>query len=304
MKVAIVHDWIVSYGGGEKVVLKLHQMFPEAPIYTSVYDKKKMEKYFGGLDIRTSFIQKLPFGIRKYRYYLPLMPVAFEQFDLTGYDLVISSSSCCSKGVNVEANTTHICYCHTPMRYAWDMYNKYNRGNFLKRMIVTWQMHKLRQWDYISSNRVDCFLANSKNVEKRINKHYRREANVLYPPIDKEFYEEYDESHYTNKNYLLVTRFVSYKKVELVIRTFNELGLPLMVVGDGPERRKLLKIAKDNITFKKVMKKESLIEEYRNCRAFVFMAEEDFGMVMAEARSLWETSYCIQKRWSIRNCNR
>lgn len=227
MKVAIIHDWLVSYGGGEKVVLKLHELFPEAPIYTSVYDKRKMGKYFKGIDIRTSFIQKMPFGISKYRYYLPLMPIAFEQFDLTEYDLIISSSSCCAKGVNVSANSTHICYCHTPMRYAWDMYNKYNNGNFLKKIFVSYQMHKLRQWDYISSNRVDYFLANSENVKNRINKHYRKEAVVLYPPIDNEFYTEYDESKYDRDHYLLITRFVAYKKVELIIKTFNELRLAI-----------------------------------------------------------------------------
>ena len=286
MKIAIIHDWIVSYGGGEKVVLALHNMFPEAPIYTSVYNKKKMEKYFKGIDIRTSFIQKLPFGISKYRYYLPLMPLAFEQFDLSDYDLIISSSSCCAKGVNVNANSTHICYCHTPMRYAWDMYNKYNQGNIIKKIIVAKQMNKLRQWDYITSNRVDKFIANSEYVKRRIEKHYRKEAVVINPPIDNEFYiSNNNERDYKDSYYLLVSRMVSYKKIDIIIEAFNELKLPLIIVGDGSEERKLKKIAKENITIIKNIPQKELKKLYDECKAYVFMAEEDFGMTMAEAQA-------------------
>lgn len=225
IKVAIIHDWIVSLGGGEKVILKIHEMFPDAPIYTSIYNEKKMGKYFKGIKIYTSFLQHIPFSKTKHRYFLPLMPLAFEQFDLNDYDLVISSSSCCAKGVNVNANSVHICYCHTPMRYAWDMYNMYNNGNIIKKIIIAKQMHKLRQWDYISSNRVDYFISNSENVKNRINKHYRRSAKVIYPPIDKEFYEDFDSAKYECKNYLLITRLVPYKKARLVVEVFNELRI-------------------------------------------------------------------------------
>lgn len=286
MKVAIIHDWIVSYGGGEKVVLNLHEMFPEAPIYTSVYNKKKMEKYFKGANIKTSFIQKMPFGIQLYKYYLPLMPIAFEQFDLSGYDLVISSSSCCAKGVNVNSNTLHICYCHTPMRYAWDMYNKYNKGNLLKRIIIAKQMNKLRQWDYISSNRVDYFIANSNYVKNRIKKHYRRESIVINPPIDDYFYKKSNQSESFEKSYyLLVSRMVPYKKIDIVVKAFNELNLPLWIIGNGSEKKKIKKLSKENIKFIENVDNTKLKEIYDNSKAFVFMAEEEFGMVMAEAQA-------------------
>lgn len=285
MKIAIVHDRLTSFGGGDRVVLELHKMFPEAPIYTSVYDKKRMQKYFKDADIRTSFIQKMPFAKRKYRNYLPLMPLAFEQFDLSKYDLVISSSSCCAKGVNVNANTLHICYCHTPMRYAWDMYNEYCSGNILKKAIIAKQIHKIRQWDRLSADRVDYFIANSNNVKKRINKHYRREAKVIYPVIKNEFYEE-NLSNQNKGYYLVISRLVEYKKVNLIIEAFNELKIPLHVVGDGPEERKLKRMANENILFMKDLSEEKLLNEYKNCKAFVFMAEEDFGMVMAEAQAM------------------
>lgn len=284
MKVAIIHDWIVTMGGAEKVVLKLHEIFPEAVIYTSVYDKKKMGQYFEGMDIRTSFLQKLPFAIKKYRYLLPLMPIAFEQFDLSEYDLVISSSSCCAKGVNVNANTCHICYCHTPMRYAWDMYNRYNTGNKLRKMIIASSMHKLRQWDFIASNRVDVFVANSNYVANRIKKHYRREAKVIYPPIDNQFYE-LPEKLETKGYYLLISRLVEYKRVDIIIEAFNELKYPLLIIGDGPEKERLKRMAKQNIQFVESKEEREIRKAYCGCKAFVFMAEEDFGMVMAEAQA-------------------
>lgn len=284
-KIAIVHDWLTNFGGAEKVVLKLHEMFPEAPIYTLVYNKKIMEKYFKGIDIRTSFIQKMPFGVKMYKSYLPLMPLAIEQFDLSEYDIIISSSWCVAKGVNVKADTKHICYCHTPMRYAWDLYHEYNKGNIIKRSIIAQMMHKLRMWDYISSNRVDYFIANSKNIANRINKHYRREAEVIYPPIDNFFFENVKSETNDNGYYLLITRLVPYKKADLIVEAFNELGLPLVVIGNGPEKEKIVKSAKSNITFKQDLTDEEVKSHYDNCKAFIFMAEEDFGMVMAEAEA-------------------
>lgn len=295
MKVAIVHDWLVNFGGAERIVLELHKLYPNAPIYTSVYDKRKMEKYFSDADIRTSFIQKLPFAIKKYRNYLPLMPIAFEQFNLNEYDLVISSSSCCAKGANVNANTLHICYCHTPMRYAWDMYNNYCHGNFIKKVIIANQIHKIRQWDKVSADRVDYFIANSKYVAKRINKHYRKDAEVIYPAIRKEFFNTNLNFQNENGKYLIVSRFVEYKKIDIVINAFNELKLPLEVVGDGPERNKLQKIAKNNITFSGYLSESELIKKYENCKAFVFVAEEDFGMVMAEAQAMGKPVVAYKK---------
>lgn len=295
MKVAIIHDWLVGFGGGESIVLKLLKIFPDATVYTSVYDEHSMGQYFDKVEVKTSFIQKLPFGISKYRYYLPLMPLAFEQFNLKDYDLVISSSSCCAKGVNVNANSIHFCYCHTPMRYAWDMYNEYNsKGNILKKAFISTQLHKLRQWDYISANRVDYFIANSRYIANRIKKHYRRDAVVIYPGINDEFYNlpilEKSENFY-----LLVTRLVDYKKVDIIVKTFNKLGKQLIIVGDGPERKKLEKMAKKNITFKGTLKENELKSLYQKCRAFVFMAEEDFGMVMAEAQAVGKPVIAYKK---------
>ena len=296
MKVAIIHDWLINFGGAERVLLEIHKLFPEAPIYTCIYDEKKHEEVFFDAEIKTSFIQKLPFAVEKYRYYLPLMPIAFEQFDLNKYDLVISSSFCCAKGVNVNANTLHICYCHTPMRYAWDMYNEYCKGNILKRMIITSQLHKIRQWDRISADRVDYFIANSKYVANRIYKHYRRNSKVIYPAIRNQFYKnKIDVDTENKKDYLIVTRQVSYKKVDIVIEAFNELGLPLKVVGKGPEKSRLKKMAKNNITFLEDLTEEQLLNEYQNCRAFVFMAEEDFGMVMAEAQAMGKPVIAYEK---------
>lgn len=294
MKVAIIHDWIVSYGGGESVVLKLHELYPDAPVYTSVYNKKIMGKYFKDIDVRTSFIQNLPFGISKYKYYLPLMPIAFEQFDLKQYDLIISSSSCCAKGVNVNANSTHICYCHTPMRYAWDMYNEYNKEKGLKKAIIASQMHKLRQWDVLSSNRVDYFIANSQYVANRIKKHYRRESTVIYPGVNDNYYK-IPIIEKTEEFYLLVTRLVNYKKVEVIINAFNKIGLPLIIVGDGPEKKRLKQIANKNIIFKGFISDEQLKTLYQKCKAFVYMAEEDFGIVLAEAQAMGKPVIAYKK---------
>ena len=176
MKVAIIHDWLTVYGGAESIIRILHDMFPEAPIYTTVYNKENMPKDFRKMDIRTSFIQKFPFAKTQYNKYLSWMPRAFEEFDLSEYDLVISSNTCCSKGVLTGANTLHICYCNTPMRYGWDFYQEYCKDmGKLKRNIVSKMLHKIRIWDRLSADRVDKFIANSHNVANRIEKHYRRE---------------------------------------------------------------------------------------------------------------------------------
>ena len=285
MKIAFVHDWLTSFGGAERVLLKLHENFPEAPIYTLVYNKKNMEKYFSNIKVITSFMQKIPGSKKHYREMLPLMPMAIEQFNLKDYDLIISSSSACAKGINVSSKTIHICYCHTPMRYAWDMYNEYNDSkNKIKKFIIAKSMSKLRIWDYVSANRVDYFIANSENVRKRIEKHYRREAYVIYPPIKNEFYGACKNEEIQDY-YLLVTRLVKYKSTELIIKAFNENGKKLVIIGTGPDEKKLKRIAKNNIKFLKNVSDEELKNYYKKCKAFVFMAEEDFGMVMAEVQA-------------------
>lgn len=282
MKVAIVHDWLTNYGGAERVLQAICSLFPDAPIYTVVYDKKKMEKYFKGKTIYTSYIQKIPFGIKKYTTYLPLLPGAVERWDLTEYDLIISSSTCCAKGVLTRADAVHICYCATPMRYAWDFYFKYmeNSGK-IKKMLIHLFMKNIRIWDVISANRVDKFVANSKNVANRIRKHYRRDSHVIYPFADTEFYTPGGE----DKDYfLVVSRLVEYKRVDIAVKAFSELNLPLVVVGEGRELENLKKIAGSSIKFAGWCTNEEIRDYYRGCRAFIFPGEEDFGITPVEAQ--------------------
>lgn len=283
MKVAIVHEWLAGMGGSEKVMYLFHELFPEAPVYTCVYNKDKMPSEFHKLDIKTTFIQKLPFGKTKYQAYLPLMPYAFEQLDLTEYDLVISSSTSCAKGVITRADTLHICYCNTPMRYAWDFYFEYTKNkNWIARTFISKLMHGIRQWDRLAADRVDYFVSNSYNVAKRVKKHYRRDSRVIYPPIDTNFYTpgNMDEGYY-----LIVSRLVGYKRVDLAIQAFNELGLPLIIIGNGSEYKKYKKMANSNIKLLGRLSDEEVREYYRKCKAFVFPGEEDFGLTPIEAQA-------------------
>lgn len=282
MKVAIVHEWLSVYGGSERVVEEIHELFPEAPIYTLVYDEENMPERFKKYDIRTTFVQKLPFAKKKYPNYLPLMPRAFEALDLTEYDLVISSSTACAKGVITRSDAIHICYCHTPMRYAWEFYYEYIRDmSKFKRFIVAFFMHKIRIWDRLAADRVDYFIANSNYIRGRITKYYRRTSQVIFPPVNTHLY------HIGRKNeaYLLVSRMVPYKRVDLAIEAFNQLGLPLIIIGGGPEEKKLRDIAKDNIKFLGRLSDEEIVEYYAQSKAFIFPGEEDFGITPIEAQA-------------------
>lgn len=285
MKIAIIHDWLPYVGGAERALACMLELFPNATLYTSVYNRKKMGDYFKGVDIRTSFIDHLPFGKTKHSMYLNLMPYAFEQFDLRGYDVVLSSSTSCAKGVLTDAKTLHICYCNTPMRYAWDFYFDYlNKSNsIIRKVLIHFLMHKIRLWDVLSANRVDYFIANSHNVERRIRKHYRRAADVIYPPVSvqKNILSVPAEGSY----YLVVSRLVSYKRVDLAVQAFNQLNLPLLVVGEGPEKKNLEKQAKPNIRFVGRASDEEVAEYYQQCKAFIFPGEEDFGITPVEAQS-------------------
>ncbi len=283
MKTAIVHDWLTNYGGAERVLRAICELFPDAPIFTVVYDKNKMNKYFGDKTIYTSYIQKMPMGVKKYTSYLPLLPGAVERWDLTEYDLVISSSTCCAKGVITRADATHICYCATPMRYAWDFYFKYKEtSGKIKKALIPLFMKNIRLWDAISANRVDWFIANSGNVSQRIKKHYRRESEVIYPFADTEFYTPGENS---GDYYFIVSRLVEYKRIDIAVQAFTELGLPLVVVGEGRELANLKKIAGKNITFAGWCTDEQIRDYYRGCKAFVFPGEEDFGITPVEAQS-------------------
>lgn len=282
MKVAIVHEWLSVYGGSERVVEEIHELFPEAPIYTLVYDEGNMPERFKKYDIRTTFVQKLPFAKKKYPNYLPLMPRAFEALDLTEYDLIISSSTACAKGVITRSDATHICYCHTPMRYAWEFYYEYIRDmSKFKRFIVAFFMHKIRIWDRLAADRVDYFIANSNYIKGRIAKYYRRTSEVIFPPVNTHLY------HIGRKNeaYLMVSRMVPYKRVDLAIEAFNQLGLPLIIIGGGSEEKKLRDIAKDNIKFLGKLSDEEIVEYYAQSKAFIFPGEEDFGITPIEAQA-------------------
>jgi glycosyltransferase involved in cell wall biosynthesis len=282
MKIAIVHYWITSWRGGEKVLEALVKRFPDADVYTHVYDPEVVAASpLAGKTIRTTFIHRLPFAKRLYQKYLPLMPIALEQLDLSGYDLVISTESGPAKGVIVPPETAHICYCFTPMRYVWDMYHEYlAHAGWFTRLMMRPMIHYLRLWDRLSADRVDHFLADSAFVAKRINKFYRREAEVLYPPIE---IDEFQLSETHEGFYLIVGALVRYKKADLAVRAFNQLGLPLVVIGDGELFDEIRATAGPNVKVLGRRSRAEILDHYRRCKALLFPGVEDFGIVPLEA---------------------
>jgi len=286
MRSAIVHDWLISgVGGGEKVLEAIHQLFP-SPIYTLVKSAEKLKgTYFQDLEIHSSFIQKLPRAEKKYKSYLPLFPLAIEHFDLKDYDVVISSSHCAAKGVLTSPDQVHICYCHTPMRYAWDLMHDYLREAKLDRgvkgFIAKMCLHYLRGWDVHSAHRVDHFIANSKYVARRISKFYSREAEVIYPPVDLDLFQEKKGKE---EYYLTASRFVPYKRIDLIVEAFSSMpDKKLVVIGDGPEWKKVKEKAGKNIELLGLQTNEVLKRHMQNAKGFVFAAIEDFGIVPVEA---------------------
>lgn len=281
MKIAIIHYWFIAQRGGEKVVEELCDLYPDADIYSLVVDRDALPPRVAMRNIFTSFIDKLPFAKRWYKHYLPLMPLALEQFDLRGYDLIVSSESGPAKGVLTSPDTLHICYCHTPMRYVWDMYRDYmsNSGR-LKRFFMAPLLHYLRLWDRLSADRVDHFVANSANVARRIAKHYRREADIVYPPVAVDDFfisEEHDDY------YLMVGQLVGYKRADLAVKTFTRTGRRLVVIGEGEQMRMLRETAGKNVEFLGRQPFGVLRDHYARCQALVFPGEEDFGIVPLEA---------------------
>ncbi len=283
MRIALVHDYLVQYGGAERILECFTELFPYAPIYTLVYDKKAMHGVFKNKDIRTSYLQKLPFARKRHRFFPPLMPLAIEQFDLSKYDIVLSDSASYAKGVITNPETLHICYMHTPMRYAWDDCQKYTQDfgfpNLIKRF-VPFAMNYIRIWDKSSADRVDKFIANSNFVAKRIKKYYRKNAIVINPPVSIDnFYISSSRASY----FLMVGRLIAYKRHDIAIKAFNELGLPLKIIGRGPEIKRLKKLAGPNIEFLERVSEKDLPKYYAECQAFIFPQEEDFGIVAMEA---------------------
>ncbi len=280
-KIAIVCDWLTNQGGAEKVIMGLHELFPNAPIYTSLYNQEKLPA-FKDARIHTSGLQKLPLAKEKHQFFLGLMPRAFESFNLNQYDIVISSSHSCAKGLLLKPSTLHVCYCHSPMRYAWDNYQKYINeyavSGLIKRF-ASFYIHKIRLWDKITADRVDQFIANSHYIQKRIQKFYRRNSSVIYPFIEPEqFYSSVKQDFY-----LAVGRLTSYKKFDLLVEAFNKNGLPLKIVGTGGMFKQLQAVAKSNIELLGYTPDNVLRDLYSKAKALVFPQCEDFGIIPLEA---------------------
>jgi glycosyltransferase involved in cell wall biosynthesis len=279
MRAAIVHYWLMNMRGGEKVVEALCRLLPDADIFTLFYDPAGVSETIRRHRVRSSFLQPFRKG---YRSLLPVMPLAIESLDLRDYDLIVSSESGPAKGVIASSSARHVCYCHTPMRYLWDLYpayrNEWTKSRW-KRSLMTPLANYLRLWDFASAARVDEFVANSENVRRRIWKTYRRESRVVVPPVGVEMYYWKPSEDY----YLIVSELVPYKRVDAAVRAFNQNGRKLRVVGDGPEYKALRKDAATNIEFCGRVTDQDLRELYARCRAFLMPGEEDFGMTMVEA---------------------
>ncbi len=282
MKIALTHDHLFQIGGAEHVLFELHKIFPESPVYTLIHNPEK-SGLFKDFNIEPSFLQKMPFSKRHFKWYLGLMPIAWEQFDFSAYDIVISSSSAFSKGVITPPNTLHISYCHSPTRYLWSDAHRYveelNQPKIIKK-ILPLILNRLRTWDYTSAQRVDKFIANSEFVAKRIKKYYQRESTVIYPPVaTKQFSISPEISDY----YVIVSRLRPYKRVDIAIKAFNQLRIPLKIIGTGEEGAKLKKIAKSNIEFLGELPNAERNKVIAGAKAFIHPQEEDFGIAAVEA---------------------
>jgi len=286
MKIAIVHDWLVTDAGAEKVLRALLEIYPEAKLFSLVnFLTHKQEEYLlQNKNVRTSFIQKLPFAKKHFRNYLPFFPKAIESFDLKEFNLIISSSWAVAKGVKKSKEQLHISYCYTPIRYAWDLYEEYTQNlKQPKKFFVQATLQYIRKWDFSTSNRVDYFIADSQFVQQRIKKTYNRDAVVIYPPVDVESFTLYEEKE---DFYLTASRLVPYKKTKLIVEAFNEMPeKTLVVIGEGEELASIKKIAKKNIKILGYQEKKVLIHYMQRAKAFVYAAVEDFGIVSLEAQA-------------------
>ncbi len=284
MKVALVHDFLIKKGGAERVLMSLSKMYPKAPIYTLLYDKERVGEFFPKDKVRTSWLQNLPKFVRKRQRYLAgMMPGAVEQFDLSGFDLVISSSGAFSHGIVTNLGTKHVCYCHSPMRYAWDWTHEYMNelgGGAIKKAFAKGLVSKLRQWDYLASDRVDQYIANSEHVKKRIQKYYRKDAEVVYPPVD---ISRFKVSKQVGDYFLIVSRLSAYKRIDLAVELFNKVGRPLVVIGDGAHRGYLERIAGPTVEIVGELYDDEVTEYMQNCRGLIFPGEDDFGITPVEA---------------------
>ncbi|EIW9476726.1 MULTISPECIES: glycosyltransferase family 4 protein [Klebsiella] len=288
LNVGIVADWFITYAGSEKVVAELIKSYPESHLYSVVdFLSSENKKHFQNKEITTTFIQRLPKAKKKYQTYLPLMPLAIEQLDVSSHDVILSSSHAVAKGVLTGPDQLHISYVHSPIRYAWDLQHQYLReaglDHGVKGMIAKLILHKMRMWDYRTANGVDHFIANSQFIARRIKKVYGREADVIYPPVDVNRFllNEAKEDYY-----FTASRLVPYKRIDLIVEAFSHMpNRKLVVVGDGPEMQKIKSKATANIEILGYQSNEVMQEHMRNAKAFVFAAEEDFGITPVEAQS-------------------
>lgn len=288
MKKALVHDWYTVYGGAEKCVESFTNIWDDFEHFSLIDNLSDSDRQIilKGRETTNSFIQKLPFGRTKYRSYLPLFPLAIEQFDFKDYDIVISSSSSVAKGILTRPDQLHISYVYSPMRYAWDLYHQYlkeanlNRG--IKGLFAKYFLFKIRAWDYSTANRPDYYIAISKFVANRIKKIYNKDAIVIYPPVDT---ESFTISDTVGDYYITCSRMVPYKKIDLIVEAFSKTNKKLIVIGDGPEFKKIKKLAKPNVELLGFLGKEKMLKLLKESKAFIFAAEEDFGIAPIEAQA-------------------
>jgi glycosyltransferase involved in cell wall biosynthesis len=282
MRIAVIHDWLTVYAGAERVLEQILKIFPKADLFSVIdFFPSHLRKHLLEKKAKTTFIQHLPFAKYLYRSYLPLMPIAIEQLDLSGYNLIISSSHAVAKGVLTAPNQRHLCYCHSPLRYAWDLQPHYFRRK--KKPLARYFLHRIRLWDVLSSHRVDTFLANSHFIAERIEKCYRRKAEVVYPPVALEQFPLVEHKH---DFYVAAGRLVSYKRFDLIIDAFRMMpGKRLFIIGTGPEEKKLKKSAPDNVRLLGYQSQEKMAEYLGKARCYIHAAIEDFGITPLEAQA-------------------
>jgi len=282
VKVAIVHDYLIQMGGAERVVVELHDLFPSAPVFTSVYRKDRLSKEFLSMDIRASFLQNFPFMEKEFRIYFLLYPFAFSSLDLSGYDVIISSSSAYAKGIKKRKGQVHVCYCHTPMRFAWrfEDYIEKQDLNPLLMKLISWFVDPLKKWDLNTVKNVDHFIANSSFTAGRIKSIYGRDSVIIYPPVDTVAFKP---SNNVKDYFLIVSRLAAYKRIDLAVKAFSKINFPLKIVGEGPDLKRLKAMAGRNIEFLGRLPDEDVRKLYSECQALIFPGEEDFGITPLEA---------------------
>ena len=302
--IALVHDWLNTLGGAERVLIELHKIFPDAPVYTLFHNKKFTAQYLPDAEIRPSFLQKIPFITKNYKYLFFMMPTAIESFDLSGFDTVISSSAIFSKGLVIKPKTKHICYCYSPTRQIWDLHSD-NHNSHSK--LYALSQHFLRIWDRQASDRVDEYVAISEHVQQRIKKYYRKDSVIIYPPSIFNFQFPISKQILNSKfqilerdYYLIVSRLYKHKNIDIAIEAFSKLNLPLVIVGNGPEYRKLkVKCQNSKVRMIGFVPDDKLSDYYQNCRAFIMPQEEDFGITPIEAMSFGKPVLALRKGGAI-----